>query len=112
MDKVVLGMNWSGLNSTRLALRCTDWPLPGPGNPWKTILGNFGLHKASQGMIRPVRGLLEYLKAILVLWETLQIKMNMNLSILEPDFVLYISQPPYKAQKWFCIQNLHMDPIF
>ena len=32
----------------------------------------------------------------------------MNLSISEPHFVLQISQPPNIAQKWFCIQNLHM----
>ena len=112
MDKVVLGMTWSGLNSAKLAPRCTNWPLSGAGHPWKTSLGNFGPLRASQGMIRPVKGQLGYLKAILVLWETLQISMNMNLSILEPDFVLYISQPPYIAQKWFCIQKLLMDLSF
>ena len=40
---------------------------------------------------------------------TTQVSMNINLSISEPHFVLQISQPPNIAQKWFCIQNLHMD---
>ena len=30
----------------------------------------------------------------------------------ESYFVLQISQPPKIAQKWFCIQNLHMDFCF
>ena len=38
--------------------------------------------------------------------------MNMYLSILEPGFVLQISQPPKIAQNWFCIHNLHMDLSF
>ena len=30
----------------------------------------------------------------------------------ESYFVLQISQPPKIAEKWFCIQNLHMDLSF
>ena len=33
----------------------------------------------------------------------------MNEPISEPHFVLEISPPPLIKQKWFCIQNLHMD---
>ena len=42
MDKVILGMTYSGCNSARLASRCLQWPLTGPGNPGETSLGNFG----------------------------------------------------------------------
>ena len=38
--------------------------------------------------------------------------MNINLPISELHFVLQISQPPNITQKWFCIQNLHMDISF
>ena len=38
--------------------------------------------------------------------------MNMNLSTLEPHFVLQISQSANIAEKWFCIQNFHMDLSF
>ena len=103
MDKVISGIIWSGFNSARLDLRCTNWPLCGPGHPWETSLSNSGPLRASQGMIRSVRVELGHLKAILVLWGTLQVSMNMNLSISEPNFVLQISQSPNIAQKWFCI---------
>ena len=112
MDKVKSGIILSGLNSDRLAPRCTNWPLSGPGHPWETSLGNSGPLRASQDMIRSVRVEMGHLRAILVLWGTLQVSMNMNLSISEPNFVLQISQSPNNAQKWFCIQNLLMGLSF
>ena len=36
----------------------------------------------------------------------------MIVSVSESDFGLQISQPPNITQKWFCIQNLHMDLSF
>ena len=33
IDKVILGMARSGLSSARLAPRCPDWLLSGPGHP-------------------------------------------------------------------------------
>ena len=62
-------------------------PLSVLGNPQKTSLSI----RASHGMIRPVRGQPGHLKVILVLWGTLQARMNMNFSISEPGFVLYIT---------------------
>ena len=67
MDKVILGMARSALSSARLAPRCPDWLLSGPGQPLETSLGNFGSLRAYQVMARPVRGQLRHLKAILVL---------------------------------------------
>ena len=37
---------------------------------------------------------------------------NLNLSTSEPHFVFQISLLPNIAQKWFCMQNLHMDLSF
>ena len=111
-DTIILVMTWSGLSSARLASRCPYWPLPGPDTRWETNLGNFGPLGASQGMTRPVSSQLGHLKAILVRWGPLQICMNINLSISELHLVLQISQPPNIAQKWFCIQNLHIDISF
>ena len=102
-------MAWSGPSSARLVSRCPHWPLPVPDNLWETSLGNLGPLRASQGMTRPASSQLGHLKAILVLWGPLQISMNIILSI---SIVLQISQPPNIVQKWFCIQNLHMDISF
>ena len=63
-------------------------------------------------MTRPVSGQLGHLKAILVLSGALQVSMNMNLSILEPHFVMQISEPPNIAEKRICIQNLDMGLSF
>ena len=53
-----------------------------------------------------------HLEANLALLRPFQVIPNMTFSISEPHFVLQISQPPIIAQKWFCIQNLHMDISF
>ena len=42
----------------------------------------------------------------------LQVITNMIVSVSESHFGLQISQPPNITQKWFCIQNLHMDLSF
>ena len=107
-DTIILVMTWSGLSSAKLASRFPYWPLSGPDNPWETSLGNFGPLGASQSMARPVSSQLGYLKAILVLWGTLQISLIKNLSISELHFVLQISTPSNSAQICFCIQNLHI----
>ena len=48
-------MTRSALSSARLAPRCPDWLLSGPGHPLETSLNNFGSLRASQVMTRPVR---------------------------------------------------------
>ena len=61
---------------------------------------------------RPVRDQLGHLKVTTgMLWPLWTI-MNMNLSVSEPYFVSQLSQPPNITQKWFSIQNLHMNLCF
>ena len=47
--------------------------------------------------------------ANLALLRQLQVITNMIVSASEFHFGFQISQPPNITQKWFCIQNLHMD---
>ena len=97
-------LKWSSQHQNGLEMPqlTADWPshtLRGPKLP-KLV---------SQGLPGPVRGHSRHLEANLALIRPLQAIPNMTLSILELHFVLQISQPTIIAQKWFCIQNLHLD---
>ena len=83
----------------------SDWP-------GDTLKGLKGPKLVSQGWPGPDRSQLGHLRANLALIRPLQIIPDMTLSISESYFVYQISQAPNIAQKWFCIQNLHMDLSF
>ena len=66
----------------------------------------------SQGWPGPDRSQSGHLGAKMTLLRPLLAIPNMTLTISEPHFVFQISKPPNIAQKWFCIQSLHMDLSF
>ena len=83
----------------------SDWPdhtLRGPKGPKVAQTGLSGVSWARQGPVSASQ-------ANLVLLRPFQVIPNMTLSISEPHFAWQIFQPPNIAQKWFCIQSLHMD---
>ena len=61
IDKFIFKLTWSGPHSTRMALRCSNWPLTGLVIPWGTqscqnwsLKGYLGQSGAIQGILRPV----------------------------------------------------------
>ena len=112
IDKFIFILTWSVPHSTRKALRCPSSTLTDLIIPWEALRGPELPKLVSQGWPGPDRGQLVHLGANLALLRPLQIIPDMTLSISESYFVLQISQSPNIAQKWFCIQNLHMDLSF
>ena len=110
--KFIFILTWSVPHSTRMALRCPISTLTDLIMSWEALRGPELPKLVSQGWPGPDRGQLVHLGANLSLLRPLKIIPDMTLSISESYFVLQISQSPNIAQKWFYIQNLHMDLSF
>ena len=52
IDKYIFILTWSGPHSLRVALRCPDWPLSGPDNPWEANFVKLGAPKGLSGYDR------------------------------------------------------------